>query len=80
MNSTQNEQIGITVGSYMSTPGFGNPGFDYGAMVTGTPEDMAKLMDHSRDGSTGKLLTEDGYTEPGNLIADLYRSYMMVSQ
>jgi hypothetical protein len=64
----------------MSTPGFGNPGFDYGAMVTGMPEDMAKLMDHSRDGSTGKLLTEDGYTEPSNLIVDLYRSYMMVAQ
>ena len=80
VNSTQNEQIGGTVGSYMFTPGFGNPGFDYGAMVTGTPEDMAKLMDHSRDGSTGKLLTEDGYTEPSNLIVDLYRSYMMVSQ
>ena len=30
--------------------------------------------------SEGKLLTEDGYTEPSNLIVDLYRSYMMVSQ
>ena len=80
VNSTQNEQIGSTVGSYMFTPGFGNPGFDYGAMVSGTPEDMAKLMDHSRDGSTGKLLTEDGYTEPGNCNVDLHRSHMMVSQ
>ena len=80
VNSTQNEQIGSTVGSYMFTPGFGNPGFDYGAMVTGTPEDMAKLMDHSRDGSTGKLLTKAGYTEPGNCIVDLHRSHMMVSQ
>ena len=80
VNSTQNEQIGSTVGSYMFTPGFGNPGFDYGAMVTGTPEDMARLMDHSRDGSTGKLLTKAGYTEPGNCIVDLRRSHMMVSQ
>ena len=80
VNSTQNEQIGSTVGSYMFTPGFGNPGFDYGAMVTGTPEDMVKLMDHSRDGSTGKLLTGAGYTEPGNCIVDLHRSHMMVSQ
>ena len=79
VNSTQNEQIGSTVGSYVFTPGFGNPGFDYGAMVTGTPEDMAKLMDHSRDGSTGKLLTAAGYTEPGNCTVDLHRSLMMVS-
>ncbi len=80
VNSTQNEQIGSTVGSYMFTPGFGNPGFDYGAMVAGTPEDMAKVLDHSRDGSTGKLLTEAGYTEPGNCTVDLHRSHMMVSQ
>ena len=80
VNSTQNEQIGSTVGSYMFTPGFGNPGFDYGAMVTGAPEDMAKVLDHSRDGSTGKLLTEAGYTEPGNCTVDLHRSHMMVSQ
>ena len=80
VNSTQNEQIGSAVGSYMFTPGFGNPGFDYGAMVTGTPEDMAKVLDHSRDGSTGKLLTEAGYTEPGNCNVDLHRSHMMVSQ
>ena len=80
VNSTQNEQIGSTVGSYMFTPGFGNPGFDYGAMVAGTPEDMAKVLDHSRDGSTGKLLTEAGYTEPGNCNVDLHRSHMMVSQ
>jgi hypothetical protein len=80
VNGTQNEQIGSTVGSYMFTPGFGNPGFDYGAMVTGTPEDMAKVLDHSRDGSTGKLLTEAGYTEPGNCNVDLHRSHMMVSQ
>ena len=45
-----------------------------------TSEDMAKLMDHSRDGSTGKLLTKAGYTEPGNCIVDLRRSHMMVSQ
>ena len=80
VNSIQNEQIGSTVGSYMFAPGFGNPGFDYGAMVTGTPEDMAKVLDHSRDGSTGKLLTEAGYTEPGNCTVDLHRSHMMVSQ
>ena len=80
VNSTQNEQIGSTVGSYMFTPGFGNPGIDYGAMVAGTPEDMAKVLDHSRDGSTGKLLTEAGYTEPGNCTVDLHRSHMMVSQ
>ena len=80
VNSTQNEQIGSTVGSYMFTPGFGNPGFDYGAMVAGTPEDMPKVLDHSRDGSTGKLLTEAGYTEPGNCNVDLHRSHMMVSQ
>ena len=80
VNSTQNEQIGSTVGSYMFTPGFGNPGFDYGAMVAGTPEDMAKVLAHSRDGSTGKLLTEAGYTEPGNCTVDLHRSHMMVSQ
>jgi len=80
VNSIQNKQIGSTVGSYLFTPGFGNPGFDYGAMVTGTPEDMAKLMDHSRDGSTGKLLTAAGYTEPGNCTVDLHRSLMMVSQ
>jgi hypothetical protein len=80
VNSIQNKQIGSTVGSYLFTPGFGNPGFDYGAMVTGTPEDMAKLMDHSRDGSTGKLLTSAGYTEPGNCTVDLHRSLMMVSQ
>lgn len=80
VNSTQNEQIGSTVGSYMFTPGFGNPGFDYGAMVTGTPEDMAKLMDHSRDGSTGKLLTAAGYTEPASCTVDLHRSHMMVSE
>ena len=80
VNSTQNEQIGGTVGSYMITPGFGNPGFDYGAMVAGTPEDMVKLLDYSRDGSTGTLLTEAGYTEPGNCTVDLHRSHMMVSQ
>ena len=80
VNATQNEQIGSTVGSYLFTPGFGNPGFDYGAMVTGAPEDMAKLMDHSRDGSTGKLLTAAGYTEPGICTVDLHRSLMMVSQ
>ena len=80
VNSIQNEQIGSTVGSYMFTPGFGNPGFDYGAMVTGAPEDMAKLMDHSRDGSTAKLLTTAGYTEPSSCSVDLHRSHMMVSQ
>ena len=80
VNSTQNEQIGSTVGSYIFTPGFGNPGFDYGAMVTGTPDDMAKLMDHSRDGSTSELLTAAGYTEPGSCTVDLHRSHMMVSQ
>ena len=80
VNSTQNEQIGSTVGSYMFTPGFGNSGFDYGAMVTGTPDDMAKLMDHSRDGSTSELLTAAGYTEPGSCTVDLHRSHMMVSQ
>ena len=80
VNATQNEQIGSTVGSYLFTPGFGNPGFDYGAMVTGAPENMAKLMDHSRDGSTGKLLTAAGYTEPGVCTVDLHRSLMMVSQ
>ena len=80
VNSTQNEQIGSTVGSYMFTPGFGNPGFDYGAMVTGSPEDMATLMDHSRDGSTGKRLTAAGYTEPASCNVDLHRSHMMVSE
>ena len=64
----------------MFTPGFGNSGFDYGAMVTGTPDDMAKLMDHSRDSSTSKLLTAAGYTEPGSCTVDLHRSHMMVSQ
>ena len=80
VNSTLNEQIESTVGSYIFTPGFGNPGFDYGAMVTGTVEDMAKVMDHSRNGSTGKILTAAGYTEPGNCTVDLHRSLMMVSQ
>ena len=80
VNSTQNKQIDSIVGSYIFTPGFGNPAFDYGAMATGKPEDIAKLMDHSRDGSTGKLLTAAGYTEPGNCTVDLHRSLMMVSQ
>ena len=64
----------------MFTPGFGNPGFDYAAMVAGAPEDMVKLLDFLRDGSTGTLSTEAGYTEPGNCTVDLHRSHMMVSQ
>lgn len=78
-NGTQFEQFGSMVSSFNFTPGFGSPGFDYGAMVTGTPEDMAKLLGHSRDGSTGKLLTEAGYTEHGDCSVDLHRSLLMVS-
>ena len=59
--------------------GFGASGFDYAAMVTGTPEDMTAVFENSRNGSTAALLTEAGMTEPSNCSVDLHKSHMMVN-
>ena len=79
VNRVQNGQIEGSVGSYVFTPGFGASGFDYAAMVTGTPEDMTALFENSRNGSTAALLTEAGMAEPSNCTVDLHKSHMMVN-
>lgn len=79
VNAAQNAEIEGAVGSYVFMPGFGFSGFDYAAMVTGTPDDMMQVLDNNRTGSTVSALQDAGLSEPATCVVDLHRSIMMVN-
>ena len=70
-----NEQIGSAV--FM--PGIGlSTGWDYVAMVTGTDDGMATMMDTVRDGSLASATASAGLENPATCVTDMHRSHKMV--
>ena len=70
-----NEQIGSAV--FM--PGIGlSTGWDYVAMVTGTDDGMATLLDTVRDGSLASATALAGLENPATCVTDMHRSHKMV--
>ena len=79
VNATANKLASTNVGSAVFMPGIGlSTGWDYVAMVTGTPDDMATMMDTARSGSLGVALGKAGLENPSTCVTDLHRSHLMV--
>jgi hypothetical protein len=47
-------------------------------MVTGTPDDMATMMDTVRTGALTAALGKAGLASPSTCVTDLHRSHLMV--
>ena len=77
--ATANKLASANVGSAVLMPGTGlSTGWNYVAMVTGTPDDMATMMDTVRSGSLGVALGKAGLENPSISVPDLHRSYLMI--
>jgi hypothetical protein len=80
VNKMANSMIDGSVGSAVFTPALGIAGFDYVAMVTGTTEDMANVMDNVRSGKALKAMRAAGIENPAQCVTDLHRSHLVVSR
>ena len=80
VNKMANGMIEGSVGSAVFTPALGITGFDYVAMVTGTTEDMANVMDNVRSGKALKAMRAAGIENPAQCVTDLHRSHLVVSR
>ena len=77
--ATANKLADTSVGSAVFLPGLGlSTGWDYVAMVTGTPDDMATMMDTVRTGALTAALGKAGLESPSTCVTDLHRSHLMV--
>ena len=77
--ATANKLADTSVGSAVFLPGIGlSTGWDYVAMVTGTPDDMATMMDTVRTGALTAALGKAGLESPSTCATDLHRSHRMV--
>ena len=71
--------VANNVGGAIFMPGIGlSTGWDYVAMVTGTPDDMATMMDTARSGSLGVAIGKAGLENPSTCVTDLHRSHLMI--
>jgi len=80
VNKMANDMIDGSVGSTVFTPALGITGFDYVAMVTGTTQDMANVMDNVRSGKALKAMRAAGVENPAQCVTDLHRSHLVVSR
>jgi hypothetical protein len=80
VNKMANDMIDGSVGSTVFTPALGIAGFDYVAIVTGTTEDMANVMDNVRSGKALKAMRAAGVENPAQCVTDLHRSHLVVSR
>ena len=80
VNKMANDMIDGSVGSTVFTPALGITGFDYVAMVTGTTQDMANVMDNVRSGKALKAMRAEGIENPAQCVTDLHRSHLVVSR
>ena len=79
VSAIANNVANTNVGSAVFMPGIGlSTGWDYVAMVTGTPDDMATMMDTARSGSLGVALGKAGLENPSTCVTDLHRSHLMI--
>lgn len=77
--ATANKLASTNVGGAIFMPGIGlSTGWDYVAMTTGTPDDMATMMDTVRSGSLGVAIGKAGLENPSTCVTDLHRSHLMV--
>ena len=77
--ATANKLADTSVGSAVFLPGIGlSTGWDYVAMVTGTPDDMATMMDTVRTGALTAALGKAGLESPSTCATDLHRTHRMV--
>ena len=77
--ATANKLASANVGSAVLMPDTGlSTGWNYVAIVTGTPDDMATMMDTARSGSLGVALGKAGLENPSTCSTDLHRSHLMV--
>jgi hypothetical protein len=77
--ATANKLADTSIGSAVFLPGLGlSTGWDYVAMVTGTPDDMATMMDTVRTGALTAALGKAGLASPSTCVTDLHRSHLMV--
>ncbi len=80
VNKIQNSQLNEgSVGSFLFSPGFGVSGLDYLALVAGSVEDMALVLDGSLNGSTAAAIEAAGHSEPAQCVVNLHRSHTMVN-
>ena len=79
INEVARKLTNVQIGSALFTPGIGlSSGWDYVAMVTGTHDGMATVMDTVRDGSLASASASAGLKNPATCVTDLHRSHMMV--
>ena len=68
-----------SVGSFLFSPIFGFAAADYVALVAGSVENMALVLDGSLNGSTAAAIESAGHSEPAQCVANLHRSHTMVN-
>ena len=79
VTATANKLASTNVGGAIFMPGIGlSTGWDYVAMTTGTPDEMATMMDTVRSGSLGVAIGKAGLENPSTCVTDLHRSHLMV--
>ena len=72
--------INGSVGRSVFTPALGLSGFDYVAMITGTPSDMADMMDNVRSGAARKAMQSLDLENLAQCVTDLHRSHLVISR